>query len=95
MDWIAVAAIASSTGVVFVGAAQVRAWRRNGRDQRVRDEGIALRQALLSKETEMAYQAIVRELHHENHGLGAIEKKVTAIDKELARHDERITNLEG
>ncbi len=95
MDWIAVAAIASSTGVVFVGFAQVRAWRRNGRDQKARDDTHAIKQALRDRETEMAYKSIVRELHHKDHGLGAIEKKVTAIDKEIARHDERLTNLES
>ncbi len=94
MEWIAVAAIASSVGVVSVGLAQIRAWRRNGTEQKARDEGIAVRQAIRDKETEMSYQAITRELHHDQHGLGAIEKKVTAIDKEIARHDERITNLE-
>ncbi len=95
MDWVAVAAVASSTGVVFVGLAQVRAWRRNGHDQKTRDENQAVKQALRDKETEMAYKAIGKELHHREHGLGAIEKKVTSIDKELARHDERITNLEN
>ena len=94
MEWVAVAAVASSAGVVFVGLSQIRAWRKNGSEQKARDEGTAVKQALRDKETEQAYQAIGTELHHPDHGLGAIEKKVTGIDKEIARHDERLTNLE-
>ncbi len=94
MDWVAVAAIASSTGVVFVGAAQVRAWRKNGSEQKKRDEAQAVKQALRDRELEMGYQAVVDRLDHPDTGLGALSLSIQGIDKEVARQDERITALE-
>ena len=91
MDW---AAMATGAGVLLVGLAQVRTWRKNGSDQKRRDEAEFVKRAIRESETEMAYQSIRSELHHPDHGLGAIEKKVTAVCETVARHDERITNLE-
>ncbi len=96
MDW---TAIASGSGVLVVAVGLVFTWRRNGREQKTRDENEAIKQALRDRETERSYQAIVRELHHSDHGLGAIEKKLVSFElnttDRLGRHDERITNLEG
>ncbi len=94
MDWVAYAAIASSTGVVFVGLAQVKAWHKNASEQKSRDEEQAITQALRDRELEMGYQAVVDRLDHPDTGLGALSLSIQGIDKEVARQDERITALE-
>ena len=94
MDWVAAAAMASVLGTSIVAVGLTMSWRRNGRDQRRRDESMAMKQALRDKEVEMGYRAVVDRLDHKDTGLGALEKKITGFDVAIGRHDERITGLE-
>ena len=93
-----VMAVASVSGTAIVGIALIRTWHRNGREQRNRDQDLATKQALRDSTVEQSYLAITKRLDHPTHGLEALNTKITNIKAEygvtLARHDERLTNLE-
>ena len=110
MEWMVVTSISTAAGVCLVGFAQIRSWRRNGRDQKARDEVMALEQAqrdndrdvrqqLRDQSIEGGYLAIVGRLDDPSHGLRALESSMgdikTDVAEGLGRHDERLKALEA
>ena len=91
-------ATAAVVGVCITGGSLVVSLRRNGRDQKARDEQIAEQQGRRDKEIEMGYQAVKEQLNNPEHGLPALSTKITNMKTDygetLARHDVRLTNLE-
>ncbi len=92
-------ASAAVAGVIVTGSSLVVSLRRNGKQQRERDEANATRQAVRDKEVEMGYRAIVKRLDHPDDGLSALGRKVTNLRTEhteaIGRHDEHLTSLES
>ena len=91
-------ATAAVIGVCITGGSLVVSLRRNGRDQKARDEQIAKEQHERDKGIEMGYLAITERLDNPSHGLEALDTKITNIKTEygvtLGRHDERLNALE-
>ncbi len=107
MEW---GAIATSSGTLIVAVGLALTWRKNGREQKVRDLAMAAEQAqrdgdarteqkLRDQSIEGGYQAIVGRLDDKGHGLEAIETKVNNVQlvttEGLGRHDERLKALEA
>lgn len=92
---VAACSVASTT---IVGFGLWRTWRRNGSEQEKRDKEQSVRQALRDRDIELGYKAIVGRLDNRDHGLEALDTKITNIKTEygetLARHDERLNALE-
>jgi hypothetical protein len=94
-----VLSIVSASGTVLVGLALLGTWRRNGKEQRSRDDAHAIRQALRDKGLELGYRAITDRLDDRDSGLSAINSKIAAQATHCAevtgRYDERINSLEN
>ena len=92
-------ATSAVVGVCITGGSLVISLRRNGRDQKARDELMAQEQGRRDKEIEMGYLSIKSQLSDPKHGLPALEEKITNVKTEfgttLARHDERLNSLEN
>ncbi len=93
-----VLAIASVAGTVVVGTGLMVTWRRNGREQRDRDEANGIKQALRDRDLETSYQAITNRLDDKSTGLGALNNKVADMKNHYneitGRFDERLLSAE-
>lgn len=93
-----VMAVASISCTALIAGGLVVTWRRNGREQRQRDEDMVVKQALRDKELELGYQSIVERLDNEMTGLRSLHSKLTDMQINCAqvtgRFEERIKATE-
>jgi uncharacterized membrane protein len=82
---------AAVVGVFGSYVALIITWRKNGRNQATRDISHAEAQAARDATLEGNQKAIIQRLDDKQHGLGAVNDKISGLKTHLAVVDERLT----
>ena len=94
MDTGIIMAAASLAGTAVIGIGLIRQWRRNGRDQKARDEAHAVKLALRDRELELGYKAIANRLDDKDTGLSALNDKVSNLSSQITTLNSRVNTIE-